>query len=68
MAATRRPMDILTIDTNNRRAVQRFLDFPFQLYRHTPQWVPPFASDAGMMLDRKSTRSTGIRRRSSSSP
>ena len=46
-------MDILTIDTNNRRAVKRFLDFPFQLYRHTPQWVPPFASDAQRMLDRK---------------
>ena len=46
-------MDILTIDTNDRREVKRFLDFPFQLYRHTPQWVPPFASDAKRMLDRK---------------
>jgi hypothetical protein len=46
-------MDILTIDTNNRREVKCFLDFPFQLYRHTPQWVPPFASDAKRMLDRK---------------
>ena len=33
--------------------MKRFLDFPFQLYRHTPQWVPPFASDAQRMLDRK---------------
>ena len=26
-------MDILTIDTANKRDVKRFLDFPFQLYR-----------------------------------
>ncbi|HTP11428.1 MAG TPA: hypothetical protein VMP08_24415 [Anaerolineae bacterium] len=46
-------MDILKIDTANKRAVQRFIDFPFQLYRDVPQWVPPFASDAKRMLDRK---------------
>lgn len=46
-------MDILTIDTANQRDVKRFLDFPFQLYRHVPQWVPPFAADARRMLDRK---------------
>lgn len=46
-------IDIVQIDTNNRRDVKRFLDFPFQLYRHTPQWVPPFASDAKRMLDRR---------------
>ena len=45
-------MDILTIDTENRRDVKRFLDFPFQLYRDVPQWVPPFDSDARRMLDR----------------
>lgn len=46
-------MDIIRIDTANRREVKRFLDFPFQLYRHVPQWVPPFDSDARRMLDRK---------------
>ena len=46
-------MDILTINTANKRDVQRFLDFPFQLYRNVPQWVPPFDSDAKRMLDRK---------------
>ena len=45
-------MDILQIDTANKRDVKRFLDFPFQLYRQTPQWVPPFAADAQRMLDR----------------
>ncbi len=46
-------IDIRPIDTGNKREVKRFLDFPFQLYRHVPQWVPPFESDAKRMLDRK---------------
>lgn len=46
-------MDIIQIDTNNSRDVRRFLNFPFDLYRHTPQWVPPFAGDARRMLDRR---------------
>ncbi len=46
-------IQIRSIDTTNKRDVQRFLDFPFQLYRHVPQWVPPFASDAKRMLDRE---------------
>src|SRR5512143_1954443 len=46
-------MNIVCLDTASRHDVQRFLDFPFQLYRHTPQWVPPFASDAKRMIDRK---------------
>jgi hypothetical protein len=46
-------MDVIKIDTTNKSDVQRFLDFPFQLYRDVPQWVPPFASDAQRMLDRK---------------
>jgi len=46
-------MDIVQIDTNNSRDVRRFLNFPFDLYRHTPQWVPPFAGDARRMLDRR---------------
>jgi GNAT superfamily N-acetyltransferase len=45
-------MDIIRIDTANQHDVKRFLDFPFQLYRDVPQWVPPFASDAKRMLDR----------------
>ena len=46
-------MNILTIDTGNKRDVKRFLDFPFQLYRDVPQWVPPFEADAKRMLDRR---------------
>ena len=46
-------MDIVKIDTSNKRDVRRFLNFPFELYHHTPQWVPPFESDARRMLDRR---------------
>ncbi len=46
-------IDIRLIDTSNRRETKRFLDFPFQLYRNVPQWVPLFDSDAKRMLDRK---------------
>ncbi len=46
-------MDVIQIDTADRRDVKRFLNFPFQLYRNVPEWVPPFASDAQRMLDRK---------------
>lgn len=46
-------MDIIKIDTGRRRDVQRFLDFPFGLYKNIPQWVPPFDSDARRMLDRQ---------------
>jgi hypothetical protein len=45
-------MDIIKIDTNHARDVRRFLNFPFELYRRIPQWVPPFAGDARRMLDR----------------
>ncbi len=46
-------IDIVQIDTSNRRDVKRFLNFPFQLYRPIPQWVPPFETDAKRMLDRR---------------
>jgi hypothetical protein len=46
-------MDIIEIDTTNRRQVNEFLNLPFRLYRNTPQWVPPMASDARRALDRR---------------
>ena len=45
---------ILKIDTADKRQTQAFLELPFRLYRDTPQWVPPLASDTARMLDRKS--------------
>ncbi len=44
---------IVTVETTDRRQVQRFLEFPFRLYRACPQWVPPLAPEARRMLDRR---------------
>jgi len=41
------------VDTDDPRQVRRFLEFPFQLYRDCPQWVPPMAGDARLQLDRR---------------
>jgi len=38
-------MEIKQVEFANARATKRFFDFPFRLYRNTPQWVPPMASD-----------------------
>lgn len=38
-------MEIRQIDRANARDTRRFFDFPFCLYRNTPQWVPPMASE-----------------------
>lgn len=46
-------MQIVQIDTADRRQAGRFLDLPFSLYRNTPQWVPPLEGDARRMLDRR---------------
>lgn len=46
-------MEIQFLDTDDRRQVRRFLRLPFRLYRHDPTWVPPLASDAGRMLNRR---------------
>lgn len=46
-------MNLIQVDTPDRRQVNQFLDLPFRLYRDVPQWVPPLASDAHRMLDRR---------------
>jgi hypothetical protein len=46
-------MNLIQIDTMNRGQVKQFLDLPFCIYRNIPQWVPPLASDARHMLDRR---------------
>jgi hypothetical protein len=46
-------VDILQIDPSRRDLARRFLDLPFRLYAHTPQWVPPMSFDAARMLDRR---------------
>jgi hypothetical protein len=46
-------MQIRQIDPNNRKEVQRFLDLPFRLYAHTPQWVPPLSIDARRIFNHR---------------
>jgi hypothetical protein len=46
-------MHIEPIEVKDPKAVRRFLDFPFRLYAKTPQWVPPLASDARRIFDRR---------------
>lgn len=41
------------VDTTNPRDVERFVRFPFWLYRDCPQWVPPLVSSARKQLDRQ---------------
>ena len=46
-------MRIIQLDLNDPRHVRHWLGLPFRLYRGTPQWVPPLAPDARLVLDRK---------------
>jgi hypothetical protein len=41
------------VDTNNKIQVKHFVEFPYQLYKDCPQWVPPLYVDAYMYLNRK---------------
>jgi hypothetical protein len=40
------------IDTRSKGDVQRFVMFPFKIYKDCPQWVPPFIGDIKLMLNR----------------
>ena len=46
-------MNLITVNTTDRRQVNQFLDLPFHIYRECPQWVPPLEPDARLMLDRR---------------
>jgi len=46
-------MQIRRINTEHRGDVQRYVDFPFQLYRDCPQWVPPLVSSVEHALNRR---------------
>jgi len=46
-------VQIIQLDTSDRRQVRQFLDLPFRIYRDIPQWVPPLAPDARFTLDRR---------------
>lgn len=46
-------LTIEKVDTESKAQVQKFVQFHYDLYRGTPQWVPPFYVDIKLMLDRK---------------
>ncbi len=41
------------IDTASKLQVRRFVQFPFQIYKNDPQWVPPLWVDVEAQLNRK---------------
>lgn len=41
------------IDTEDKAQVKQFAEFPYQLYKDAPQWVPPLHVDAYLPLNRK---------------
>lgn len=44
-------MNIIQVDPDNRQQVNRFLTFPFHLYKDNPQWVPPLSSEASFVFN-----------------
>jgi hypothetical protein len=44
-------MHIHRLDHTDRRDVRRYVDFPFQLYRESELWVPPFVGEMRAQLD-----------------
>jgi hypothetical protein len=44
---------IRKIETTRRKDVQKFVLFPFDLYKNDPRWVPPLIKDVKLSLDRE---------------
>ena len=45
-------INIIKVDTSNKKQVDQFIQFYFDLYQSCPQWVPPFYSDLRLMLNK----------------
>jgi len=41
------------VDLQSKRQVRRFVDIPYRLYKHHPQWVPPLRMDIELMLNKQ---------------
>lgn len=46
-------MQVRVIDTTNPRDIQKFIQFPFDLYKGSEFWVPPFISEMKTVMDRR---------------
>jgi hypothetical protein len=46
-------INIQQVDTTDKKQVRRFVEYPYQLYKGCPQWVPPLFVDAYVPLNRQ---------------
>lgn len=46
-------ISIEQVDTNNRKQVNEFVQFQYDLYKGIPQYCPPFFNDIKLMLNKK---------------
>ena len=46
-------VEIVQIDTTNKRDIRRFVQVQADLYRDSPYWVPSFYAEAAAQLDKK---------------
>ena len=46
-------LEVIKVDTQNKGQIKEFIDFHYELYQGTPQWVPPFYTDMYLVMDRK---------------
>jgi hypothetical protein len=46
-------VNVVKIDTNDKKLVKRFVQIPYRLYENHPQWVPPIMMDVETQLNRK---------------
>jgi hypothetical protein len=45
-------MNIIEVNTDDKKQVKQFLDLPFRLYSDIPVWVPPLEPEARLNLNR----------------
>ena len=46
-------LQVEKVDTRQKKQVKKFVEFPYQLYKDCPQWVPPLFTDAYLPLNRE---------------
>jgi hypothetical protein len=46
-------IEVKLVDTQSKKQVNSFVEFPFELYADCPQWVSPFRGDVRVMLNRE---------------
>ena len=45
-------MNIRKLDTQNKKDIRKFIQFPFDLYRGNPYWVPQLRNDTRIVMDK----------------